>query len=660
MSKQPQTAADEAEELCRQLTYHDYLYWEKHSPEISDAEYDQLRERLKKIAPDHPQLEKLGERARWKDDLHPPVKHAAPMLSIEKSFEAADVEKWAADCGAFRGSSDDDGVTACYKIDGSSCSLLYAGGQLVRAVTRGDGRTGNDITLNVRRIADIPQEISVRERFEVRGEIFLTLEAFEDAVSRQGLDVDKTNPRNLCAGTITQNDPREVEKMNLAFMAHTSVEHIPGSNGKNDVSNFEALRKIGFETPFVRHIRTPAEIVETIQEIDRKRDSLPYETDGIVFTINKLALYADLGLTSHHPRYRLAFKFGRQQGETTVKGVRWETSRSGRVCPTMEVEPIKLGGATVRLCTLHHAKLVKEREVAPGDRVLLEREVIPYFVEKRGSGGQAFKLPEKCPACGSELAWDETRTNLICPNLGGCPAQMQDYLEHYTARSITNMKGVGTEIIKQLVAAGLVKTPPDFFKLTAGQIVEKLERQGETSARNIVASIQSHREQTLEIFLASLGIRGLGPSVAARLANHFGTLAALTSASPEKFMEVEGIAETMAGSIHKGLAERDKLIRDLLEYVTLKESAKVEGHLSGKSFCLTGHVEFDFDGKHYDARPDIEDLIKSKGGTIKSVSKKLDYLVAGEGGGSKSEKAEKAGVKIIDAAGLIKLLEGKA
>ena len=659
MSKQTQSAADEAEELVRQLTYHDYLYWEKHSPEITDADYDQLRERLKELAPDHPQLQKLGERARWKDDLHPPFKHPAPMLSIEKSFEAADIEKWATDCGAFKGSSEEDGVTACYKIDGSSCSLHYADGKLVRAVTRGDGRTGNDITLNVRRIADIPQEIKTTERFEVRGEIFLTLEAFENAISRLGLDVDKSNPRNLCAGSVIQNDPREVEKMNLSFMAHTSVGQIPGSNGKSDVSNFDALKKLGFETPFVRHIRTPAEIAETIQEIDLKRDSLPYETDGIVFTINRIKLHDDLGLTGHHPRYRIAFKFGRQQGETTVKGILWSTSRSGRVCPTMEVEPVKLGGAWVSLCTLHNAKLVKERRVTAGDRVVIEREVIPHFVENRG-GKRDAELPAKCPSCAGDLAWDETHTNIFCNNKGGCPAQVQDYLEHYTSRSVTNMKGVGEKIIHQLVAAGLVKSPADFYTLTAEMIMTKLERQGETSAKNIVASIQSHREQTLETFLASLGIRGLGPTVAQRLANHFGTLEAITHATPEKFMEVENTAETMGNAIHRGLAERTTLIADLLKHITLKESAKVSGHLSDKSFCLTGHVEFDFDSKHYDARPDIEDLIKSKGGTIKSVSKKLDYLVVGEDAGSKIEKAEKAGVKIIDAAGLIKLLEGKA
>ncbi|HYG73479.1 MAG TPA: helix-hairpin-helix domain-containing protein, partial [Planctomycetota bacterium] len=468
-----------------------------------------------------------------------------------------------------------------------------------------------------------------------------------------------TNPRNYCAGSLKQKDPNITKQRKLAFMVHGCYGKLPGSDGKSEVANLKQLEKLGFETTFFMHVKTPDKVQDAVSGIEAERKALPYEIDGVVFTVNRIALHQELGSTSHHPRYRLAFKFSRDRGETTIKRILWHTTRSGRVSPAMEVAPISLGGATVTLCTLHNAKTVKETKVHVGDKVLLEREVIPYFVQKVSGSDAEADLPKKCDSCGSEVTWDETQTNLVCPNLGGCPSQLHDYLSYYVSRGVTYMMGVGERLIARLIEVGLLKSPVDFYVLTEEQILEKLERQGETSARNIVNSINSRREQTLETFLVSLGIRGLGPSVAARLVNHFGTLSAIQQATAEQLMEVEGIAETMAETIRSGLQQRSKLVADLLKHVTLKESEKVDGHLK-ESFCLTGHVEFDFEGKHYDARPDIEALIKSKGGTIKSVSKKLDYLVVGEGGGGKREKAEKAGVKCIDASQLVKLLEGEA
>ncbi|MCY3017720.1 MAG: NAD-dependent DNA ligase LigA [Planctomycetota bacterium] len=679
---EPKSLEDEAEELARQLAYHDFLYWGKNSPEISDAAYDQLRERLRQVAPDHPQLSKLGERTRWKDELHPPVRHAGPMLSIEKCFTPEDVVAWATDAGAFRSEADDDGIVACYKIDGSSCSLVYKNGELLRAVTRGDGKMGNDITLNARRIPSIPQTVESDVVFEVRGEIYFTKEAYEEAVAANSIDPNTTNPRNLCAGTILQNDPRAVEKMNLSFVAHGYVGVPPGSDGRSEASNLAALHDNGFEIPLFRHITRPDDVAPAVHEIDATRDGLPYETDGVVFTINRVSLQRELGLTTHHPRYRLAFKFGRQQGETAVRRIHWETSRSGRVCPRMEVETIRLGGANVTSCTLHNAKTVKELGLKPGDKVLLEREVIPHLVRKTADatvGGA--DLPQHCDRCDSTLVWDETGTNLVCPNFAGCPSQLQDYLEYYCSRGVTNMMGLGQEIIAALVEGGLIGSPADFFLLSHGQVMDCLDKtraekaeakrkrtgvalKGRTTkkaggaklAENVIAAIQARREQTLEVFLVSLGIRGLGPSVAARLTAHFGTLDALLAASQEKLQEVEGVAETMAAAIHDGLRHRQELIAALLTHVSLRQAEKAEGPLSGKSFCLTGHVEFDYGGTHYDARPAIEALIKSKGGTIKSVSKGLSYLIAGEEAGSKLEKAKKAGIQVIGAAELVKML----
>jgi DNA ligase (NAD+) len=422
-----------------------------------------------------------------------------------------------------------------------------------------------------------------------------------------------------------------------------------------------ALKALGFEIALYKTPRTPEEIKEAIQEIEAQRPKLPYEIDWVVFCVNKLALHQELGYTSHHPRFRLAFKFGRDRGETTVENIIWETSRSGRVCPTMVVKPIPLGGATVTNCTVHNAKTVKAVGLKKGDKVLLEREVIPYFVQKVSPepAPSETSLPKTCPSCGSELTWDETETQLVCLNQGGCVAQLQDYLEHYCSRGVTNIMGVGPELLRKLMEKNLLKSPADLYTLTPQQILDNVERQGERSAQKAVDSIQSHREQTLETFLSSLGIRGLGPSVAQRLVNHFGTLDAILKATPEEMLNVEGVAETMSETLTKGLKERSTLIGDLMKHVKLIEAVKSEGPLTGSTFCLTGHVEFDFEGQHYDARPDIEALIKSKGGTIKSVSKGLSYLVAGDEAGSKLEKAKKANIPVIDANGLLNLLAGK-
>jgi DNA ligase (NAD+) len=673
-SQEPGLVETEATHLAEQIREHNRRYWVEHRPAISDIEYDQLVKQLRALDPNNPVLTELVEDAgEFKK-----VKHDVPMLSIEKVFTKEDVVSWATDACAFppplaggvRGRGDEDGLTASYKVDGSSCSLIYDDGKLIRAASRGNGVLGDDITRNAKTIADIPHAVSAWKgaRIEVRGEIYMSIASFKEAIARFEKDLATgnakeeerpVNPRNYCAGSLKQKDPEVTRERKLSFMVHGCIGKLPGTDGKSDVGNLKHLETLGFKTAFFSHVATPDDVGKAIAGIEAKRKSLPYEIDGVVFTINRIALHQELGSTSHHPRYRLAFKFGRDRGETTVKAVHWETSRSGRVCPTMEVEPISLGGATVTSCTVHNAKTVKAVGLMPGDRVLLEREVIPYFVQKvtPEPAPSDKPLPRHCPSCGADLNWDETETNLLCPNLGGCKAQLLDYLEHYCSRGVTNIMGIGPEVIKKLVDAKLLASPADLYTLTEAQIVGNLEREGETSARNKVAAIQARRTQTLETFLVSLGIRGLGPSVAQRLAAHFGTLEAIQKATTEQLNDVEGIAETMAAAIHDGLRARQPLIDALLKHVTLTQAEKAEGPLTGKSFCLTGHVEFDYGGTHYEARPDIEALIKSKGGTIKSVSKGLSYLVAGDDAGSKLEKAKKAGIPVIGAAELVKLLE---
>ena len=678
--------SEDIDALAERVHAHNIKYFIENKPEISDFEFDQLRERLKALNPGHPVLIELFDELSSDsahDDPHKigadqekksrrkKIRHDVPMLSIEKVFEVSDVVEWAQGAGAFDSVTPDDGIIAGYKVDGSSCSLIYDDGMLVHAATRGTGLEGDDITANAKTILGIPHEISALKgcRIEVRGEIYMSIQSFQRALEKferellegQSKEQDRpVNPRNYCAGSIKLDDPDLTRERGLSFMAHGCFGKIPGSDGKSEASQQLALTTLGFESAFIKLVQKPEDVDAVVTAVEKQRKQLLYEIDGIVFAINRLSLHQELGSTSHHPRYRLAYKFSRDRGETTVKRIIWHTTRSGRVSPAMEVDPISLGGATVTLCSLHNARIVKESGVKPGDRVLLEREVIPYFVKKvtiESPGEPTAVLPERCGSCGSDLSWDETKTNLICKNLGGCPSQLLDYLSYYVSRSVVNMMGIGEKLISKLIEADLLRTPVDFYKLTEEQIREEIERQGETSAKNMIAAIQTRKEQTLETFLVSLGIRGLGPAVAGRLVAHFGTLSELLKADEPGLMNVEGVAETLSATLYRGLRERQLLMDELLQHVRLTQTEKVEGTLSGKSFCLTGHVEFDYSGVHYDARPQIEALIKSKGGQIKNVTKTLNYLVVGAEPGSKVEKAKKAGVEVLDAAGLIRLLE---
>jgi len=651
----------EIDALAAEVNTHNNNYWVKHKPAISDVEYDRLVEKLRKADPNNAALEEFVEDTGSKTKID----HEVPMLSLEKHFEPAKISQWAKDAGAFDGKGD-AGLVVSYKVDGTSCSLLYDKGKLIRAATRGNGKKGDDVTANAKVIAGIPHTIASTKKVEIRGEIYMTRASFDEAVKafEQELKVgDATeddrpsNARNYCAGSLKQKDPRITKERKLSFMAHGCIIHEGGTLQKSEFELMQKVSKIGFEHPILRVVKTADDIAPIIAEIEKARKNLPYDTDGVVFGINRLSSWSELGATSHHPRYKVAFKFAREQGKTKIVKVVWETSRIGRLAPVIEVNKINLGGADVTLCTVHNAKLVRDWKLAPGDEVLLEREVIPYLVEKTIAGGGKTILPDKCPSCDKAVEWDETETQLICVN-SACPAQLQDYLAHYVSRKVCNIMGVGETLIVKLLEAKLIKSPADFFRLTEDQIMKGVARQGESSAKKVIESIAERNVQPLSTFLYSLGIPSLGNTVSERLAVRFGTLEGLLAANVDE-IKGDGIGDKLSQAIVTGLATRKELIEDLLKVVTVKSMStkKIIGPLTGKSFCLSGHIEFEFDGKRFDAKPDIEDLIKAKGGDIRgSVSKELSFLVAGDGSGSKSEKAQKIKVDIIDGKALCKML----
>lgn len=643
-------------DLAESVRHHNKLYWIEHKPEISDEEYDQLVEELRGLAPFHQVLSEFDEDSSSRGK----ITHEVPMLSLDKVFTAEDVLKWAGN--AFEG--EQKGVICSAKIDGLSCSLLYENGKLIRAATRGNGKQGDDVTANVLAIKDIPTVISTERKVEIRGEIYMTrksfkenIKVFEKKLSAGKVNEDErpSNARNFCAGSLKQKDPSITKERNLSFFAHGLILHSGQELASEDNLMF-FLKKIGFSTPYQVAVYEATDLQKTIKGVEDMRSALDYDTDGIVMSINNLKTQKQLGCTSHHPRGKIAFKFGRERGETEIKGINWETSRTGRVVPTIELIPICLGGAKVTFCTGHNAKNIKDNELWPSSCVLMEREVIPYLVNRTKGASKQDNLPSKCPSCGTGLEWDDTQTDLCCPNSGGCPAQLLEYLIHYVSRKVTNIMGLGDEIMHQLVEKGLVYSPADLYALTADKIIKTLDRQGEASAQKIVDSIQSRREQSLATFLYSLGIPNLGNTVSEKLAEHFKDLTSVLKASKED-LKVEKVGEIMSEGIYNGLKSRTNLIKDLLKHVTIIQEIRTDGVLSGKSFCLTGHVEFEFDGKTYEARPEIESLIKAHGGSIKSVSKGLDYLIAGDDSGSKLEKANKLGIKVIDSNGFVSMLK---
>jgi len=651
--------ADRIAELAAKVRYHNKLYWIDHKPEISDPEYDQLVEELRKLAPFHAALseftEDIGSRAK--------VTHEVPMLSLDKVFTAQEIKSWANNGSAFSG--DFKGLVASSKIDGLSCSLLYEDGKLVRAATRGNGKTGDDVTMNALVVQKIPATIASQKKIEVRGEVYMTRSSFKQnladfdkrlAAGKADPDERPSNARNFCAGSLKQKDSKVTKERNLSFLAHGLILFKDADKVTSENDLLYILDKLGFETPNRTIVYDEADVDKIIESFDKLKGTLNYDTDGIVWSLNNISTQRKLGFTSHHPRGKIAFKFGREQGETDIAGINWETSRTGRVVPTIELVPIFLGGAKVTYCTGHNAKNILENELWTGARVLMEREVIPYLVKRTKQSSKKDTLPVNCPSCKTKLEWDETKTDLCCPNAGGCAAQLLDYIIHYASRKVCNIMGLGDELIQQLLDKKLISSPADLYTLTPKILVDKLERQGESSAQKMIDAIQERKEQSLATFLYSLGIPGLGNTVSEKLANAFEDLDSVLKASEAELQEVDKVGLTLASDIKEGLQSRSKLINDLLKHVTIIKPKKITGTLTGQTFCLTGHIEFEYGGKKYDSRPDIEDLIKSKGGIIKSVSKGLSFLVAGDDAGSKLDKAKKQGIPIIDGAKLAKIL----
>ncbi len=636
MMPKPNWEKMSVEELEREVRRHNELYFEKNAPEISDYEFDRLVELLRAKSPHSKALQEL-----YSDGMSSQgsVKHQVPMLSLDKCYDENALIDWAQ---KFEGD-----VLATPKIDGMAISLIYnPQGRLSRAATRGDGVEGELITANAMHVRSIPKNIS-SANLEVRGEIYMPLSEFAKFKG------EFMSPRNLAAGAIKQKDARKTRDYGLSFFAYDLI----GSGAKSEEEKFKLLSSLGFQT-VERRLTSKKKMQEAYDYFLKRRGQFDFELDGVVFKANDVAEQKRLGLTAHHPRSAIAYKFQGDSGVTNLIDVEWSVSRTGVITPVAIVEPVELSGAMVRRASLHNAGMVKKLGVTENAKVLMMRRggVIPHLesvVEKKGA---PVKLPEKCPSCGGEVTLDGDF--LFCKNPKNCVHSKVAELSHFV--KTLDIEGLGAKLIERLYEEGLVTEPSEFYELTKDDLLG-LERMGEVLAEKLIASINARRKIALGVFLQSLGIRELGKH-ASKILESFGSLENVAALSEEDLSEIKTIGPVIAREVSAGLKSKKDLIARLLKQVKIEAMKKTETGwaFSGKAFLFTGKMLSM-------ERSAAQKLIEQRGGVAaQSVSKDLDFLVVGFGGGagSKLKKAEALNargekVKIISEEDFLKLLEEK-
>ena len=687
-------AAAELARLAAEIAHHDELYYRKDAPEISDADYDALRARNDAIEARFPQLVR-DDSPSLKVGAAPvgafgKVRHRVPMLSIDNAFSDEKVEGFLVSAKAFLGLSPDQAleVTAEPKIDGLSITLRYERGRLVQGATRGDGYEGEDVTANVRTIADIPKAVTAKDfpgAFEVRGEIYMRHADFTKLnaeQAKQGLKVF-ANPRNAAAGFVRQLDPSVTAKRPLRFFAYSwgDVERLPADN---QWGFYEALSAWGFPVnPLMRLTSSVAEMLETYREIEERRAGLGYDIDGVVYKINRFDLQQRLGFRTRTPRWALAHKFPAEQATTILRGIDIQVGRTGALTPVAKLEPVTVGGVVVQNATLHNEDEIARKDVRVGDTVIVQRagDVIPQILgvvqEKRPKGAKRFVFPTVCPVCGShasrEINPNTGKEDAVRRCTGGliCPAQRVERLKHFVSRNAFDIEGLGEKHIKAFYEDGLIQSPPDIFTLRArdkrssSKLAER-EGWGETSAEKLFDAIEARRNIRLDRFIYALGIPHVGETTARLLARNYGTAAAFLKAmraaagdrDGEAFAElnsIEGIGPTVAAAIADFFDERHNVtvVTDLLKEISPEPLEAVDhaSPISGKTVVFTGTLE---KMTRSEAKASAERLGAKVAG---SVSKKTDYVVAGPGAGSKLKEAKALGVAVLTEEEWLKLIE---
>jgi len=662
-------AAQRITDLRERIHHHDYLYYVEARPEVSDAEYDALMRELRELEASFPDLvtadSPTQRTAGTPTDIFKPVEHHAAMLSLDNVTSPDDLREFEARIGRAL-----PGATFSYvcepKIDGLGVALLYEQGRFVRGATRGDGRTGEDITPNLRTIRSIPQvlrrgALATAAVLEVRGEVFMPRAEF--AKLNRTLEEAGTptfaNPRNAAAGAVRQKDPAVTARRPLdMFLYH--VSRADGHAFASHWDTLDALRVAGFKTnPRAERCQTLDAVVACCERLERDRDALGYDADGVVIKVDALEHQRRLGSTTHHPRWAIAFKFAARQATTMIEAIEVNVGKTGALTPTAKLSPVELAGVTIRNVSLHNEDEIRRKDIRVGDTVLIERagDVIPYVVQvvlaKRPVDTQPFRFPSRCPACGGGAFRPTGEAYWRCTN-SACPAQLKERLRHFGSRRAMDIEHLGDSTIEQLVDTGRVKDFADLYTLTVAEI-GALDRFAEKSAENLVRAIGASRERGLARLLNALGIRLVGERVAQLLAARYGSLDAIAAAAESELGEVHGIGEEIARSIVAFFKDpTNQRVIERLQAVGVVTDAPVAPAgpkpLAGKTIVLTGSLPTL-------SREGARELIERSGGrVVSSVSRKTDYVVVGEAAGSKADDARRMGVTMLDEAGLLALV----
>jgi|KBSMisStaDraftv2_1062788.scaffolds.fasta_scaffold00044_8 DNA ligase (NAD+) len=655
----------ELERLRHQIRHHEYRYYVLDDPEIPDAQFDGLLNQLKKLEAQHPELvtpdsptQRVGGKPR---EGFVKVPHSVPMLSLDNAYTEDELRNWERRVHELSGRSDLELVCEL-KLDGMSLALRYEDGKLVRGITRGDGSIGEDVTANVRTVRSIPLSIAperlkkagIPPSFEVRGEMLMPIASFrkmnEDR-ERQGLS-QFANPRNATAGTVRQLEPSITAERRLDFFAYVLI--VPGRATIVFESQWDSLNALdagGFKVNPRRSLaKNFDEVWKFIGQWEEKRESLPYEIDGVVIKVNHIAGQRQLGFTGKAPRWAIAYKYAARAGVTRIEDILVQVGRTGKLTPVAALKPVSIGGTTVSRATLHNMDEIERLGVKIGDWVEVERggDVIPKVKrvvddKDHPRGTREFAMPEHCPVCGGNVVRTEGEADHRCVNQK-CPAKLRETILHFASRGVMNIDGMGDALVSQLTDQGFVKDVADIYKVTKQDLLS-LERMGDKSAENVLREIGNSKKLPLERVIFGLGIRFVGERTAQFLAEHFGDIDALMNAGEEELQQVEEVGPRIAHSILEFFSEPRN--RELVEELrgaglTMRGKKKERGtKLAGKVFVLTGTLA-------HHSRDEAKKMIEDAGGKVTgSVSKKTDYVVAGTEAGSKLDKAKELGITVI-------------
>jgi DNA ligase (NAD+) len=661
------------EKLREEINFHNYRYYVLDDPAITDAEYDRLMRELEGMEKEYPHLSTPNSPTQRVGapplDKFEEVRHAIPMLSLANAFEEEEVREF--DDRLKRFLKDPRDIEYCteLKIDGVAVELIYENGRFTTGSTRGDGFVGENVTQNLKTVKSIPLALipqkrePVPSRLEVRGEVYLPLKAFQELNLKRERSGESVfaNPRNAAAGSLRQLDSSITAQRPLDLFCH-GIGQFTGAALSSQWELLDSLQRWGFKVnPKRRRCGNIGEVLDYYREMDELREKLPFEIDGVVLKVNSFRLQETLGTIARSPRWALAFKFKPKQVTTRILDITVNVGRTGALTPTAVLEPVRVGGVTVSSATLHNQDEIDRKDVRIGDTVVVQRagDVIPEVVkvigEKRTGKEKKYRIPDRCPVCGSEVDRPEGEAVARCTGIA-CPAKLKETIIHFASRDALNVEGLGVKIIEQMVDRGLIKDYADLYRLTQDQILT-LERMGSKLASNILTAIQNSKKTKLDRLIFALGILHVGEQIAKLLANEFSTLEELARAPAEKLTAIKGIGEEIASSIVKFFQQEGnlKVIQKLkehgVEYPPRPARPKARDlKLQGKNFVFTG-------GLNKLSRSEAESKLEALGGrSSSSVSKKTDFVVAGEDAGSKLEKARALGVKIISEDEFLELL----